>query len=94
MKIDLQKVKGMSDAELQKYVYGLANREAGKKQVRKDREEKLKILFEGTGVKAVTMKQAESYLLEFAVKEMERFKSFMQGKAKAKMSGAGTATQD
>ena len=46
MKIDLQKVKGMSDAELQKYVYGLANREAGKKQVRKDREEKLKILFD------------------------------------------------
>lgn len=94
MKIDLDKVKGMSDAELQKYVYGLANREAGKKQVRKDREEKIRELFAGTGVKASTMKQAESYLLEFAIKEADKFKSFMKDNAKVKTSGAGTATQD
>ncbi|MCR5704046.1 MAG: hypothetical protein K6G85_05435 [Eubacterium sp.] len=93
MKIDIEKLRGMTDEDIQKYVYTLANREAGKKQVRKSREEKITKLFEGTGVNAVTMKQAESYLLEFAVKETDAFKSFVKDKAMAKTSGAGTATK-
>ena len=93
MKIDVEKLKGKSAEEIQKYVYGLASREAGKKQVRKDREEKIAELFVGTGVKASTMKQAESYLLEFAVSKTDMFKAFVRSKVKADVSGAGTATQ-
>lgn len=81
MKIDAEKLKGMSAEEIQKYVYGVANRVAGKRQVRKDREATLEKLFSDTGVKATTMARAESYLLQYALNNIADFKTFVKAEA-------------